>query len=34
MYVDGEPVLKENLYDLEAGEPSVFARELSKGKCY
>lgn len=32
VYVDGHPVLKENLYDLQSGEPSVFAKELAKGE--
>ncbi|KAG1680939.1 hypothetical protein FOA52_009898 [Chlamydomonas sp. UWO 241] len=28
VYINGQPVLKENMYDLENGEPSVFAHEL------
>lgn len=32
VYVNGNPVLKSNMYDLEAGEPSVFERELARGK--
>ena len=31
VYVNGQPVLRENLYDLEDGEPSVFDKELGKG---
>ncbi|GAX78544.1 hypothetical protein CEUSTIGMA_g5984.t1 [Chlamydomonas eustigma] len=31
VYVNGQPVLKENMYDLETGEPSVFDKELKKG---
>ncbi len=31
VYVDGIPVLKSNLYDLQQGEPSVFDKELAGG---
>ncbi|GAX72787.1 hypothetical protein CEUSTIGMA_g243.t1 [Chlamydomonas eustigma] len=30
VYVNGHPVLKENLYNIEDGEPSVFQKELNK----
>eukprot|EP00878_Enallax_costatus_P024699 GHUV01026379.1.p1 GENE.GHUV01026379.1~~GHUV01026379.1.p1 ORF type:complete len:570 (+),score=274.12 GHUV01026379.1:491-2200(+) len=29
VYVDGLPVLRDNLYDIEEGEPSVFQKELA-----
>jgi hypothetical protein len=29
VYVNGTPVLKANMYDLESGEPSVFDKELA-----
>jgi hypothetical protein len=31
VYVNGIPVLKANMYDLESGEPSVFDKELAGG---
>lgn len=31
VYVDGIPVLRDNLYDEEQGEPSVFEKELAGG---
>lgn len=31
VFVNGQPVLKRNMYDLNAGEPSVFDREQAKG---
>mmetsp|Transcript_15446 Transcript_15446/g.43214 ORF Transcript_15446/g.43214 Transcript_15446/m.43214 type:complete len:946 (+) Transcript_15446:412-3249(+) len=30
IYINGQPVLKSNNYDLEGGEPSVFDRELDR----
>lgn len=32
VYINGDAVLKKNLYDLEEGEPSVFDRELARGQ--
>ncbi len=34
VYVDGKPVLKQNMYDLNTGEPSVFDSELNKRESW